>query len=169
MNKKDIMTLFPEVKKIRNKSIREGVIATWLLAVRRGKWKNIKDIPFTLLIPTKKKLIEHTRCVTQMAIAIAKQRQNIDSDMLIAGGLVHDVGKLLEYERRGKKFVKSRFGKKIRHPVSGYALALEAGLPLAVAHIVAVHSTEGEKMTRSSEAVIIHHCDFIDFDTAKLS
>ena len=78
--------------------------------------------------------------------------------------MVHDVGKLLEYKKLGKKYTKSGFGELVRHPVSGYALALDAGLPIEVAHIVATHSVEGDKVKRSNEAVIIHHCDFIDFD-----
>lgn len=169
MNKKNIIDLFPEIKMIRKKKMRDGVVNAWLLAIREGGWDRIEDIPFTLLISTRRTLVEHTRHVTRMALAISRQRKNIDNDILIAGGLVHDVGKLLEYERRGRKIVKSTFGKLIRHPVSGYALTIEAGLPRAVAHIVATHSTEGDNMPRSVEAIIIHHCDFIDFDIEKSS
>jgi putative nucleotidyltransferase with HDIG domain len=102
-----------------------------------------------------------------MAMSIAKERSDMNMDFVIAGGLVHDVGKLLEYEKKGKKYVKSSYGKLIRHPVSGYALALESGLPVEVAHIVAAHSVEGEKVERSNEAILINHCDFIDFDIEK--
>lgn len=164
MNKKYIEGLFPEVKKITSKSLRKGVIAVWLLAMKRGRWQKIDKIPFTLLIKTKKTLVEHTRTVTRMAIAVAGKRQDVKSDYIIAGGLVHDVGKLLEYKKAGKKYTRSTDGKFVRHPVSGYALALDAGLPIEVAHIVAAHSVEGERVKRSNEAVIIHHCDFIDFD-----
>lgn len=164
MNKKYIEGLFPEVKKITSKSLRKGVIAVWLLAMKRGRWQKIDKIPFTLLIKTKKTLVEHTRTVTRMAIAVAGKRQDVKSDYIIAGGLVHDVGKLLEYKKAGKKYTRSTDGKLVRHPVSGYALALDAGLPIEVAHIVAAHSVEGERVKRSNEAVIIHHCDFIDFD-----
>ena len=129
-----------------------------------GKWRSIDKIPFTLLIKTKKTLVEHTRIVTSMAIAVAKKRGGVKLDHIIAGALVHDVGKLLEYQKKRGKYVKSKMGDLIRHPVSGYKLALDAGLPVEVAHIVAAHSVEGEKVKRSPEAVIINHCDFIDFD-----
>ncbi|MGB3341887.1 MAG: HD domain-containing protein [bacterium] len=164
MNKKYILKNFPEIKKIRSATLRERVIKTWLLAMKRGKWRSIDKIPFTLLIKTKKTLVEHTRTVTRMAIAVADQRSDVKLDHIIAGGLVHDVGKLLEYKKQGNKYTKSEYGRLIRHPVSGYRLALDAGLPLEVAHIVAAHSIEGEKVKRSNEAVIINHCDFIDFD-----
>ncbi len=167
MNKKYIEKIFPDIKKIKQSSIRNGVIHAWLLAIKKGNWKKIDTIPFTLLINTKKTLIEHTRFVTRMAMAVTRQRHDLNMDYIIAGGLVHDVGKLLEYRKQGKKFTKSAYGRRVRHPVSGYGLVLEAGLPEEVAHIVAAHSVEGESMKRSPEAVVIHHCDFIDFEIEK--
>ncbi len=169
MDTNTIVGLFPEINDIHDKKLRQGVIDAWLLAVRKGGWKRIDDIPFTLLIPAKKSLIEHTRTVTRMAVALAQERDDVNVDVVRCGGLVHDVGKLLEYAREGSKVVKSKQGSMIRHPVSGYCLVLEAGLPVEIAHIVAAHSAEGEKVKRSREAIIINHCDFIDFDIAKSS
>jgi len=40
-------------------------------------------------------------------------------------------------------------------------------LPYQISHIIAAHSKEGEFVTRIPEAVIIHHCDFIDFHIEK--
>jgi len=34
--------------------------------------------------------------------------------------------------------------------------------------IIASHSKEGDFVERLPEAVIVHHCDFIDFDIAKV-
>ncbi|MBN2620265.1 HD domain-containing protein [candidate division WOR-3 bacterium] len=167
MNAREIKILFPEISKIKSGILRRGIIDAWLLAARRGGWKRIDKIPFTLLTSTKRTLVDHTRSVTRMAMAIAMVRRDCTMDHIIAGGLVHDVGKLLEYEQRGRKFKVSALGKLVRHPVSGYALVLEAGLPMKIAHIVAAHSHEGDKVTRSQEAIIIHHCDFIDFDIEK--
>ena len=161
--------IFPELQEIGDPALREGVLKTWGLALERGGWEvsDLKKIPFTLLIPTKKSLLEHTRRVTQMALAVARARDDVNVDHIVAGGLLHDVGKLLEYERQGNEVKKSRYGELVRHPVSGYALALEAGLPLEVAHIILAHSAEGEKVKRTPEAIIIHHCDFIDFEIEK--
>ena len=167
MDKAYIEKIFPEIKEITNKELRDGVVKAWLLAAEKGKWQKIDDVPFTLLADTTKTLIEHTRTVTTMAKAIAHERDDLDLDVLIAAGLVHDVGKLLEYCRQGQNIVKSAHGKLVRHPVSGYGLALEAGLPLEVVHVIAAHSKEGEVVTRSKEAIVIHHCDFIDFDITR--
>jgi putative nucleotidyltransferase with HDIG domain len=167
MDEKYIEGIFPEIAEIKDHRLRHGVVKTWLLAAERGKWQRIDDVPFTLLTDTKKTLVQHTRTVTAMAIAVARAREDLDLDIVIAAGLVHDVGKLLEYERKGQVFVKSAYGRMVRHPVSGYGLALEAGLPVEVAHVVAAHSAEGESIARSKEAIVIHHCDFIDFEIAR--
>lgn len=167
MDREHIVTLLPEVEKIKDASLRKGVVDTWLLAIEQGGWNRIEGVPFTLLCETKITLIEHTRCVTRMAMAIAAALQGLDQDTVIAAGLVHDVGKLLEYTERSGKVVKSRHGELVRHPVSGYGLARQAGLPLEVCHIIAAHSTEGECVKRSKEAIVIHHCDFIHFEVEK--
>ena len=159
--------IFPEIDEIQDANLKDLVLNVWLLAMERGGWETIDSIPFTLLVPTEATLVEHTRRVTRMAMAVAKERYDLDIDIVIAGGLTHDVGKLLEYEETGGQVVKSRFGTLVRHPVSGYALALEVGLPLEVAHIISAHSAEGEKVSRTPEAILINHCDFIDFDIAK--
>ncbi len=162
-----IHKLFPETAEIRNTTLRDQVASVWLLAMQRGGWEKVESVPFTLLVSTKATLVEHTRRVTRMAMAVARERGDLDMDLVIAGGLTHDVGKLLEYEMVDGRVSTCRFGSLVRHPVSGYALAMEAGLPLEVAHIIAAHSAEGEKVSRTPEAILIHHCDFIDFDIAK--
>ena len=167
MDREYIHKIFPEIAKIKNAELRKGVVDAWLLAAKKGGWQKIDDIPFTLLTSTTKTLVEHTRIVTDMAIAVGQTRNDIDLDILIASGIVHDVGKLLEYAREGSTIVKSPLGKLVRHPISGYGIALEVGLPLEVAHVIAAHSKEGESVVRSKEAIIIHHCDFIDFDITR--
>ena len=96
-----------------------------------------------------------------------KRDEPLNLDYLIAGGLLHDVGKLLEYEVVDGKVVKGSYGKKFRHPVSGSLLASEFGLPEDVVLIIYAHSHEGEKCERTPESYIIHHCDFIDFEIKK--
>lgn len=161
--------IFPELEWITDPKLRQGILKTWEMALERGGWEvsDLTSIPFTLLIPTETSLLEHTRRVTRMALAAARERDDLNLDYVLAGGLLHDVGKLLEYEHQGGAVRKARAGELVRHPVSGYALALEAGLPLEVAHIVLAHSEEGEKLKRTPEAILIHHCDFIDFEIAK--
>lgn len=86
-------------------------------------------------------------------------------DLTIAGALLHDVGKLLEYERsENGYFRKTAYGKALRHPVSGAILAHACGCPQELCHIIAVHAAEGDCSIRSPEAIIVNKADFINFD-----
>ncbi len=165
----EIKELFPEVNEIKDSALREKVIRVWEYAIQRGGWEDfpLDKIPFTLLIPTKRNLVEHTRTVTRMAMAVARERGDVNMDFVIAGALLHDVAKLLEFTHNDGKVVKSEYGKRIRHPVGGAMLAEKFDLPYEIAHIIAAHSKEGEFVTRIPEAVIVHHCDFIDFHIEK--
>ena len=159
--------IFPLLKEIENDKLRDDVVKCWELAMHRGRWKNLEGIPFTLLLPQAGSFIDHVNRVTAMAYAVGNERNDVDMDLLIAGSLLHDVGKLLEYERKNGVVVKSKQGKIIRHPVSGAALAHAAGLNDKITSIIASHSKEGEFVERLPETIIVHHCDFIDFHIAR--
>lgn len=157
-----------ELQWIKDEGLRKKVILVWKTAAEKGKWKSLDVVPFTLLFKNSGRLTEHTKRITHLAKTIIDQREEpINQDFLIAGALLHDVGKLLEYEVVHGKFIKSEYGKKFRHPVSGALLAKELGLPDEVVHIIYSHSHEGDNLERSPEAVIVHHCDFIDFHIRK--
>jgi CRISPR/Cas system-associated endonuclease Cas3-HD len=87
--------------------------------------------------------------------------------VLVAGSILHDVGKLLEYRKTGKGYVKSHMGSLLRHPFSGQALAYKHDVPPEVLHMIAYHSKEGDLGKRTVEAIIIHHADFVNFEPLK--
>ncbi|MCX7975388.1 MAG: HD domain-containing protein [Candidatus Aminicenantes bacterium] len=169
--------LFPEINLIEDEVLRQKTISVWLEALKQGGWslEDLKRLPFTLLIPgTKINLLTHVRAVTQCALRLAEviqanygQEVKLNKDILIAGALLHDVGKVLEFENKEGKFVKSRVGELVRHPFAGAALASRFDLPLEIIHIIAGHSKEGDSWKRTIEGIIIHHADFVNFDTLK--
>jgi putative nucleotidyltransferase with HDIG domain len=164
-----VTEVFPELDSISDSTLREIVINMWVAAMEEGGWEDLEGIPFTLLIPdAPTSLVDHTRTVTRQAVAVAESRGDLDMDLVIAGGLTHDVGKLLEYERGDDgKVVKSDTGKLLRHPVTGMEIAKRLKAPEKLQHIIVTHSKEGEAVKRIPEAILIHHCDFIDFHIAK--
>ena len=164
------------IDEIGDASLREKVRKTMETAIARGGWSEDEalEIPFTLLIPnTSISLIEHTKQVTEMALENAErmskayENYHFDRDVLIAGGILHDVGKFLEYKYEDGTFVKTEIGKFLRHPFSGCAIAYEMGLPPAVCHCIAVHAHEGDGGWRSIEAIAIHQADFTNFLSLK--
>ena len=173
-----IIELLPEIDDVEDNALRERVIAAWMAAVKRGGWseEELEAIPFTLLIEgVSVGLFAHVRAVTQTAVAIARVLEDtygdsieLNRDRLIAAGLLHDVGKLLEYERDAEGNIrKGRSGKLLRHPISGAVLAGELGIPEEILHVIAGHSKEGDFSPRTVEGVIIHHADFVNFESFK--
>jgi putative nucleotidyltransferase with HDIG domain len=173
--KNEIINLFPEINQINNEDLKNRVISVWEEAIKQGGWKieDLEEIPFTLLIPDcRVNLIEHTRAVTHTALEMAKvilkfypKQVKINFDLLLAGGILHDVGKLLEYVSVEGRITKSETGKFLRHPFSGSALAYKHRLPDEVVHMIATHAKEGDGGYRSIEAIIIHYADFINFES----
>ncbi len=158
---------FPIIKEIKDEELREKVEKCFLLAMERGGWNSLYEVPFTLTFEGSYDFVKHVNNVANMAYQVGKTRDDVDMDILIAGALLHDVGKLIEYEKRDGKVVKSEFGRYMRHPAIGAAMAMELGMDMKIVNIIMAHSKEGEMVERCNEAIIVHHCDFIDFEIAK--
>jgi putative nucleotidyltransferase with HDIG domain len=114
--------------------------------------------------------MEHKRAVVHIARDCGRQilehfkgQLPVDMDVLIAGAILADVGKLLEYDKKEGKVVQGSYGKYLRHPFSGVSLAEACDVPPEVCHIIAAHAGEGDHVKRSVEAYIVHHADFMTF------
>jgi len=168
-----VRLLWPELDWIQDLELRERTLDTWVLGFERSPLKpeDLHEIPFTLLVPDcPTSFMEHKRCVVHIARGAAEAMQEflgnaltIDMDTVIAGGILIDVGKLLEYKMVDGEAAQSELGRYLRHPFTGVALALESGIPDSICHIIATHSNEGDLITRSVEATILHHADFMSF------
>lgn len=165
--------LWPELAWIQSAELRDKVRRTWMLALERSPLtaEDLEEIPFTLLVPDcPVSFMAHKRCVVHVARRSAEAIRElmgdalpVDMDVLIAGAILIDVGKLLEYEKVGGKAVQSERGRYLRHPFSGVGLAMECGVPDRVCHLIAAHSEEGNLVKRSVEAILVHHADFMTY------
>ncbi len=178
MTREELIENMPEFNLIEDKELRENTISVWEEAVNYRNWtaNELLSIPFTLLADNVKVMfLEHVRTVCKMCVACDEvlteaygdRKTPINRDILVAGALLCDVGKLMEYDKENGKVVKSKHGKYLRHPFSGVGLCFKYNIPDEVMHLVAVHSHEGDKFGRSPEAIILNHADFIDFDLVK--
>src|SRR5258708_40012059 len=112
--------------------------------------------------------MEHKRCVVDIARDSAKAMTDfmgralpIDADVVIAGAILADVGKLLEYEiGPDGKSRQSERGEALRHPFTGVALAMESCGPDAVSHIIDEHAAERHVVMRTTLDFLVHHADF---------
>ena len=171
----NIEKLWPELAWIEDKELREVTTKTWEQALERSVLSadDLQRIPFTLLAgpDLKVSFMAHKRCVVHVAQESALKMIDffgdelpINLDVVIAGAILADVGKLLEYEldEEGNSF-QGTYGKYLRHPFSGVSLAESCGVPAEVCHIIAAHAGEGNLVKRSTEAYIVHHADFMTF------
>ena len=169
-----VKRLWPELDWIDDPGLRAKTARTWERAFEQSPLapEDLEHIPFTLLVPNcPTTFMEHKRCVVHIArrsaeamIAHMGRALKIDLDAVIAGAILADVGKLLEYEVVDGKARQSARGEALRHPFTGVALAMQCGVPDQVCHIIAAHAAEGNLVRRSTEALIVHHADFMAFE-----
>jgi len=169
-----ILAELPEIAWIEDASLRSKVIDAWVAAVESANMSAISDMKPSgnydsrpLRTGTQ---ADHLRSVTRLALKTAEEMSSLfpefsyNRDILIAGGLCHDIGKVWEFDpeniRRWKRNPRATGLPSLRHPGYGIYICLTMGLPEEVAHIAAAHSGEGELLVRSLENTIIHWADY---------
>ncbi len=175
MLRNEVERIWPELEWIEDQDLRERTTDCWVRAFELSPLKpaDLEAIPFTLKVPdcpvtfmAHKRLVVHvSRDAAAKTTEFCGEALPIDMDTVIAGAILADVGKLLEYESDGEGgSCQSARGKYLRHPFTGVSLAMECGLPDAVTHIIATHAGEGNMVARTTEAWIVHHADFMTYE-----
>jgi hypothetical protein len=170
--------LFPEIDEISDPTIRQGVIDIWIRTGARCAWDRLEDVPKNLSSEKYRRLTDHIRGVTRMAMALAEIAKELhgtpyNRDYLIAACLLHDVSKPLETDPDpegaptggpalpGKK---SEIGKKLQHAAFATHDILAQGLPLEIAHLVLTHTHDSNMRSRAIEASYLFYADYADSD-----
>jgi putative nucleotidyltransferase with HDIG domain len=164
-----VASVFPEVNDIQSEELRRKVLEIWIDIWHESKWERIEDAPKNPENVGDRRLYVHIRAVTLEALATAEIMQRLhdvpfDRDVMIAGGLLHDVSKLVEYEPKGTTAGKSARGKLIQHAVYGAHMAWEKGLPDEIVHIIISHTHNSGHKISTWEGVVIHYVDYLDSD-----
>ncbi len=119
-------------------------------------------------------LLEHTLSVLHLLDMAARHYRGINRDLLITGGILHDIGKIYEYSY-DRLFDYSNQGRLIGHIVIGIEM-LDAKIaavenfpePLAMElrHLILSHHGAYEfgspKRPKTLEALIVHYIDDLD-------
>jgi 3'-5' exoribonuclease len=126
--------------------------------------------------PYLKGLWEHSLSVAELTISISANYPEANVDLLIAGALLHDIGKIFEYNfERGISYTTD--GRLLGHIIMGVDLLSReiAGIPdfpsdlrIKLLHIITSHHGRYEwqspRRPKCLEAVIIHYADALEAD-----
>ncbi|MGL4594638.1 MAG: 3'-5' exoribonuclease YhaM family protein [Thermoguttaceae bacterium] len=127
-------------------------------------------------------LLEHTLSVTKIAISLidhyhtmySTRKGEISRPLVVAGAILHDIGKILEYEPEIGSTYHSVRGELLGHAVLGRDLVHDAAKDLDfepselthLEHIILSHQRFPDwgaaKPPMSLEAMIVHHADSCD-------
>ncbi len=123
-------------------------------------------------------LLEHTLSVTKVCDLIAGNYNNINRDLMVAGALLHDIGKIKEYDV-GVIISVTDQGKLLGHISMGYSWVLDRikkikdfpqELKERLLHIILSHHGYKEYGSpvepKILEAFVVHHVDYMDADVA---
>jgi 3'-5' exoribonuclease len=102
-------------------------------------------------------LLEHTVAVATLVQETCILHPRLNSDLLMAAALLHDIGKTREF-RLGAEIELSEEGAMLGHVQLG--LRMLGGAPLPLQHCVAAHHGEGR--FRSPEALALYRLNALD-------
>ncbi|MDR2117891.1 MAG: HD domain-containing protein, partial [Planctomycetaceae bacterium] len=127
-------------------------------------------------------LLEHTLSVAKISIALVdhyhatypERREEISRGLVVAGAILHDIGKVREYEPELGSLRHSTEGELIGHALLGRdiireaakEIGLEPAIQIQLEHIIVSHQRFPDwgaaKPPMSLEAMIVHHADSCD-------
>ncbi len=177
MTNEQILQYFPAFDEIANHKLKENALEAMRMALEQGGWDQdtVKLCPVTLNWKNCDiSLVEHVNDVVSLCVmeydALEKyyKRHGVafDRDIVVAGALLHDIGKLTEFALQNGQVEHSDNFKLMRHPLSGAIIAAKAGLPDKIVHLIATHSFEGERSYQTAESEFVRRIDIFAFECA---
>ena len=169
-----LLNEMPEIEWIEDRDLRGKVTDAWVAAIGVSSLSRISDMKPSGNYNSRPlrhgTQADHMRSVTKLALKIAEEMAGLfpdfsyRRDLLIAGCMCHDIGKVWEFDpenvKRWKANPRVTGMPSLRHPGFGIHICLTMGLPEEVAHMAAAHSGEGELLVRSLENTILHWADY---------
>lgn len=175
---KDLLELAKGIKDPKLRKKVEDLLKKPGLSHKKMKLKyhrvGISEVPASLSFHHTKAggLLEHTYSVTLMCISVAESLdkaygKKLDMDTLIAGALLHDIGKLWVY-RKGAGGWEAN-DNTLEHTVLGSSELYARGFPEKIIHLVSSSHSEPDGLIppQTLEALILHTLDNLDATIGK--
>lgn len=167
--------LFPAFLEIQDETLRYQSEKAMRMAMNEGGWtdENLHLAPVTLNWEgCDVSWQEHVTDVTLACMNLfdhldkyyKRHGANVSRDLVVAGALMHDIGKLTEFvvNEKGEVVHGDNF-LLMRHPLSGAVIAGKAGLPDKIIHLIATHSFEGDRSYQTIESDFVRTIDMFVF------
>ena len=136
-------------------------------------WAEPADCPYNL-VATSVDLVRHVNQVVECAVELGRVASRwldveVDEDVIVAAGTLHDASKLVEYEPGpGGHPRGSDLGRRLVHGEYAARAAAEEGLPAKVVEIVVNHTTASPQVPGTVEALCVYYADMCAADLARL-
>lgn len=166
-SEKKFFEYFPEAQQITDKELLKKCYEAFADAVERGGWteETLDSCPSAVdeFVNSPATQMKHLQDGLRLSVMISDYLSDrygeyisFNRDYVLAGALLHDLGKFTEYavDEDGKPYVTEN-GKLLRHPLAGALIAERHGLPTEIVHLIATHSFEGEKSYKTVEHFIV--------------
>ena len=171
--KRMVLEDLPELASISEDALRQQCIDAWALALCGSSFERVRDIPgdgYPGCFRLKRGIqCHHLRGMARIAVSLADEFKSsfpeidIDRDIVLAGALIHDIGKPWEFDPANQDrwtTDPARTGEpSVRHSVYGVHICLTAGLPEELVHVAVGHSSEGVHIGLSLECLFIRTAD----------
>lgn len=158
---------FPEAQQIQDKELLRKSYEAFADAAELGGWteETLDTCPSAVaeFVDSPATQMKHLQDGLRLSIMISDylaerygEYLSFNRDYVIAGAILHDLGKFTEYalDENGTPYVTEN-GKYLRHPLAGAIIAEKHGLPVEIVHLIATHSFEGEKSYKTVEHFIV--------------
>ena len=161
--------LRPLVEQIQSEQLRQAVVSVWESLLEKSEWDSFEAIPCDLGL-TAIPLVQETRNVTNYVIRAAQvydrgyDELSINMDYLIAGSLLHNVSRIMEYRPILGGAEKTEEGKIYAEQFLGISEALHYGIPTEVIHMIVSDTSKINMVPATPEALILYFCTRIDMD-----
>ena len=161
----NLVELIPEVSAIQSADLRSMVEEIWNALWADSLYEDVMDVPVSATIDYPQ--VKHCQGIVRSALAAASAFEQVhdvtfDRDLLIAGALLMDVGKLVEIKPGPSGPARTEIGRLLPHAAYVAHVALAKGAPLELVHIIMCHSPNGGKAPETLECKLLDSLDQAD-------
>lgn len=185
MDRTDFLEAYPEVNLLNDSELKEVVIRSFQLGIELGKWDEKgtfancsvaaegllkEDCPVTGLEHMRIVAAATSRVIAYLEPWMEKMNYKLDREYGVCAALLHDIGKLIEFDRDSDNIPRySKVGHMFCHTSAGAYIIKKAGAPDSIVHAVLTHShseaPEGHNAYENPELIIVKGCDLTSYES----